>query len=88
VLLTKLNVERTDFEKFSVTLFLPGRGQDDHLFAPIAARDAAQNASQASDDESDDEHGSEDDEDLLELTQGAPSQVSEAMAIEVGLHHF
>jgi hypothetical protein len=68
--------------------FLPGCGQDDHLFAPIAARDAAWNASQASDDESDDEHDSEDDEDLLELTQGAPSRVSEAMVIEVGLHRF
>jgi hypothetical protein len=88
MLLTKLNVEQTDFEKFSVTLFLPGHGQADHLYALIAACDAARNASQASDDESDDEHDSEDDEDLLELTQGAPSWVLEAMVIEVGLHRF
>jgi hypothetical protein len=73
--------------------FRPGRGQDNHLFAPIAARDATRNAAQASDlpfsdDENDDGHDSADDKDLLELTQGVPLQVSEAMVIEVGLHCF
>jgi hypothetical protein len=74
-------------------LFHPGHGQDNHLFAPIAACDTAQNAAQASDlpfsdDENDDGHDSADDKDLLKLTQGVPSQVLEAMVIEVGLHCF
>jgi len=79
--------------KFLATSFHPGTSQDNHPSAVIAAQAAAahratQDATQAlglpfgdnSDAEHEDDSG---DDDLLELTQGPPSKVSEAIALEV-----